>query len=194
MPRLRCRARGHGEVFCVAPCCGTGRAARLCAETSVLRWRVGVRRARCLRVDRAGGRSCLRRCRYEAACRRGPGSEFLRDHPIKSRKRLVMGCRGASPSNRSTPLRPAGCIITTDHICSVTVLAHKLKTPVTHRTRSRLAAAMRATAATTARHGHIGTFEWRGPSRTVRVRLLGRLKRVKRAGVSRSKLNVRYCS
>ena len=75
-----------------------------------------------------------------------------------------------------------------------TVLAHKLKTPVTHRTRSRLAAAMRAIAATTARHGHIGTFEWRGPSRNVRVRLLGRLKRVKRAGVSRSKLNVRYCS
>ena len=70
----------------------------------------------------------------------------------------------------------------------------KIKTPVTHRTRSRLAAAMRATAATTDAHGHsIGTFEWRGPSRTVRVRLLGRLKRVKRAGVSRSKINVRYC-
>jgi len=52
----------------------------------------------------------------------------------------------------------------------------KIKTPVTHRTRSRLAAAMHATAATTDAHGHIGTFEWRGPSRTVRVRLLGRLK------------------
>ena len=167
MPSLSCRARGHDEGFrrraslwnrsqqqdCV-------RRRRFCVGE------VGARRAGCLRVDRARGRSCLRRCWYDAARRRGLGSELLRDHPKKSRKCLVMGCRGAITSNRSTPLRSAGRIITTDCLYSVTVLVFELKTAVSHRTRSRLATPRRTTVSTTARHGHAGAFERRGRPRT----------------------------
>ena len=133
MPSLSCRARGHDEGFrrraslwnrsqqqdCV-------RRRRFCVGE------VGARRAGCLRVDRARGRSCLRRCWYDAARRRGLGSELLRDHPKSPENASLWAVAERSPrTDRRRCVQQAASsprTASTASQCSCSSLRHPYRT------------------------------------------------------------------